>query len=168
MPQSQEKKCKQEKSPARKLSPAGPLFFSGFDLHSARQGEGDLVLAVYRHAVNQTGPLSLVELGVKLRQSLDGFDEPLQLPPAHHPLADLVGDGIPLFLGFLIPADQGVVAFSVLRLLLRRPSVLRDEVVHRLGVHGELLVEQPLFLLQLTVTGGRFSLSAFSHLRAKS
>ena len=30
--------------------------------------------------------------------------------PAHHPLADLVGNRIPLFLGVLIPADQGVVA----------------------------------------------------------
>jgi hypothetical protein len=43
------------------------------DFNSADQGEGDLVLGVDRHAVNQRGSLACIEFGVELRQGLDQF-----------------------------------------------------------------------------------------------
>ena len=70
--------------------PAGLDSFLGLDLHPAGQGEGDPVLGVDHHAVNQRGPLTCVEFGVELRQGLDGFDEPLQLPAPDHDLTDLL------------------------------------------------------------------------------
>lgn len=54
------------------------LLCSGFDLHPAGQGEDNTVLSKARHAANQRFPLTRVELGIELLQSLDGFDEPLR------------------------------------------------------------------------------------------
>lgn len=90
---------------------------------------------------------------IQLRQPSAGFDEPLQLPAAHRPLADLVGGNLSLRLGLLVATDQGGLPFPIRRLLLCLPGVLGTEVDHRLGVDGELLVEQPHLPLQLAGVG---------------
>ena len=76
------------KAPHHKGETLFLLLFLHLNLHPAGQPEDDPVLAVHRHAVDQPGPLRLIKLGVQFRQGFDGFDEPLQLPPAHHSLAD--------------------------------------------------------------------------------
>ena len=59
-----------------------------FNLHTAGQGEGDLILGVDRHAVDQRGPQTLVEPGDELRQVLHGLNEAFDLPAADHDLID--------------------------------------------------------------------------------
>ena len=107
---------------------------SGFNLHPAGQGEGDPVLGVDRHTVNQRGPLAYVEFGVELRQGLDGLDESLQLPAPNHDLVDPVRYLITPALGFFVPAHQRIVALLVLGLVLSHPCILGNQVVDRFGV----------------------------------
>ena len=109
-------------------------FCSGFNLHSAGLGEGDPLLGVGRHAVNQRGSLAYVEFGVKLRQALDGFDKPLQLSAPDHDLVDPVRQFITPALGFFEPAVQRFVPLVVLGLVLSHPCVLGNQVVDLLGV----------------------------------
>ena len=77
-----------KKAPCLRRSRAPCYQFLFLDLHPAGQGEGDPVLCMDRHAVNQRGPLARVKFGVELRQALDGFDETLQLPAPDHDLVD--------------------------------------------------------------------------------
>ena len=128
--------------------PAGLDSFLGLDLHPAGQGEGDPVLGVDRHSVYQRGPLACIEFGVELRQDLDGFDEPLQLPAPDHDLVDPVRHLITPAFGFFVPADQCVVALVVLGLVLGHPCILGNQVVDRFGVDAQLLVQNPSLLLQ--------------------
>ena len=102
-----------------------------------------------RHAVNQRGPLARVKFGVELRQALDGFDETLQLPAPDHDLLDPIRQLITPALGFFVPADQRFVSLVVLGLVLSHPCVLGNQVVDRLGVDAQLLVQNPALLLQL-------------------
>ena len=113
-----------KKAPCLRRSRA-PCYQSLFlDLHPAGQGEGDPVLGMDRHAINQRGPLACVEFGVELRQALHALDEPLDLPAPDHDLVNPVRHLITLALGFFLPADERVVALIVLGLVLSHPCVL--------------------------------------------
>ena len=63
-----------------------------FDLHSACQGEYDVVLCVDGQVVNQAAPKHLVKLRHHLRQLLNRLDKPLQFPPADVLGGDVGGD----------------------------------------------------------------------------
>ena len=55
-------------------------FLVSFNYHPAGQPEGDPVLGVHCHAVDQRGPQALIEPGDELRQVLNALDESLDLP----------------------------------------------------------------------------------------
>ena len=124
-----------------------------FHLHPAGQPEHDPVLGIHCHTVDQRGPQTLVELGDELRQVLRGLDEAFDLPSPDHDLVDLLDDRIALSFGILIPADQRVVALIIFLLVLRYPGVAGNQVVHRLGVDAQLLIQNPALLLQLRGVG---------------
>ena len=103
---------------------------------------------MHRQAAHQPGPQALIKLGDELRQVLHALDELLDLPAADHDLIDLLHDGIAFVLGFLIAAHQRIVPLFVLFLIQRHPGVASNQVVHRLGVDAQLLVQNPALLLQ--------------------
>ena len=103
------------------------------------QVKGDMLPVMHRHAVDQRGPQA-------------GY-EPLQPSAPNLVPVDCLHHLIAPALGLLVAADKRGFALPALRLVLRLPGVFGNEVVHRLGVHGELLVEQPFLPLQLTGVG---------------
>jgi len=79
---------------------------------SRRSAEGDPVLGIHRHAVDQRSLQTPVETGDELRQVLHALVELLDFPTPDHDLVNLLDARIALLLGLFILRSQRVEAVT--------------------------------------------------------
>ena len=102
-----------------------------FYLCSILKGYPNIVFGIHGDEVDQAAPQLFIKLCYEIL-SLEFRDETVHLPAAHLAFLDFLTSLVVLSLICLIPIDQCVVFLAVFILILDRPGILRNQLLHLL------------------------------------